>query len=100
MEQSSPKIKMIKQDAIIKIEIGTEFLQKLQHLLLYITNDITTEQLEDYKKIIEEKREFTEDWMQPLSTVSILLREIEMKAVEQGFTYDADIDSLPTVEEN
>jgi hypothetical protein len=91
---------MIKQDAIVKIEIGTDFLQKLQHVLLYITNGVTLEQIETYKKIIQEQGEFTEDWMEPLSTISILLREIETKAVDQGFTYDIDIDELPAKEEN
>ena len=91
----TPKIKMIKNDAIIKIEIGTEFLQKLQHLLLHITNDVSNEQLEEYKKLIEEKEELTEEWMESLYTISVLLREIETKAIEQGFTYDIDANDLP-----
>lgn len=97
MEQtsSSPKVKMIKQDAIIKIEIGTGFLKKLQHLLLYITQDLTTEQLENYKKIVQEGSEFTEEWMDSLNTISFLLKEIEAKADEQGFIFEMNVDDLP-----
>jgi hypothetical protein len=95
MEQA-PKVKMIKQDALIKIEIGTAFLKKLQHLLLHITQDLTPEQLENYKKIIEEQGEFTEDWMDSLNTISFLLKEIEAKADEQGFIFEMNIDDLPS----
>ena len=94
MEQA-PKVKMIKQDALIKIEIGTAFLKKLQHLLLHITQDLTPEQLENYKKVIEEQGEFTEDWMDSLNTISFLLKEIEAKADEQGFIFEMNIDDLP-----
>ena len=95
MEQA-PKVKMIKQDALIKIEIGTAFLKKLQHLLLHITQDLTPEQLENYKKVIEEQGEFTEDWMDSLNTISFLLKEIEAKADEQGFIFEMNIDDLPS----
>jgi hypothetical protein len=95
MEQA-PKVKMIKQDALIKIEIGTGFLKKLQHLLLHITQDLTPEQLENYKKVIEQGGEFTEEWMDSLNTISFLLKEIEAKADEQGFIFEMNIDDLPS----
>jgi len=97
MEQA-PKIKMIKQDAIIKIEIGTGFLQKIQHLLLHLTQNLTTEQLEEYKKIVQEQKEFTQDWMDALNTISFLLREIETQADKQGFIFETDVDETPSSE--
>jgi hypothetical protein len=87
-------IKMIKKDAVINIGIGTGFLQNLQQLLFYVAKDISTEQLEEYKKQAEAKQEFTEDWMSHLTTISVLIKEIEKKAEEQNQTYDADLDSL------
>lgn len=92
-------IKMIKKDAVINIGIGTGFLQNLQQLLFYVAKDISTEQLEEYKKQAEAKQEFTEEWMTHLTTISVLIREIEKNAEEQGHTYDGDIKSL-TPEEN
>ena len=85
---------MIKKDAVINIGIGTGFLQNLQQLLFYVAKDISTEQLEEYKKQAEAKQEFTEDWMSHLTTISVLIKEIEKKAEEQNQTYDADLDSL------
>lgn len=87
------KIKMIKPDAIIDIKIGTGFLQQIQHLLMFLAKDLKPEQLEQYKKEADEKITFTEEWMSHVTTVSILLKEIETKADEQGFSYDEEIAS-------
>ena len=85
------KVKMIKHDAVIDIKIGTGFLQKLQKMLLFMTIDLTPEDMELYKKLNENNEELTEPWMEHLTTLSILLKEIETKAEEQGFTYEGDI---------
>lgn len=85
-----PKIKMIKKDAVVKVDIGTGFIQKIQQLLIHVTNGLTQEDINEYKKLLEEKAEFTKDWMEPLTTISILIKEIEQQAEKQGFTYDVD----------
>lgn len=93
------KVKMIKHNAVIDIKIGTGFLQKLQKMLLFVTMDITPEQMELYKILTEKNEELTEPWMDHLTTLSILLKEIETKAEEQGFTYEGDIaDTINPVE--
>ena len=92
------KIKMIKPDAIIDIKIGTGFLQQIQQLLMFLAKDLTPEQLEQYKKEADEKVPFTEEWMSHITTISILLKEIETKADEQGFTYEEELST--TEEEN
>lgn len=91
-------VKMIKKDAVIKIGIGTGFLQNLQKILFYIASDLTKEQLEEYKRQAEAREEFTEDWMTHLTTISILIRELEKAAEEQGHTYDGDLDEIKTQE--
>jgi len=85
-----PKIKTISHDAIVKIEIGTGFLEKLQKVFLYLATNINQEQLDKYKKEAENKQEFSEDWMHHITTISILLKEIEEKAQEQGFVTEQD----------
>jgi hypothetical protein len=92
------KIKMIKPDAIIDIKIGTGFLQQIQQLLMFLAKDLTPEQLEQYKKEADEKVPFTEECMSHITTISILLKEIETKADEQGFTYEEELST--TEEEN
>lgn len=90
------KIKMIKPDAIIDIKIGTGFLQQIQQLLMFLAKDLKSDQLEQYKKEADEKIPFTEEWMTHITTVSVLLKEIEEKADEQGFAFEQEV---PTTEE-
>jgi len=79
----STSVKMIKKDAVIN----------LQHLLFYIGKDLSMEQIEQYKKEAEAKQEFSEDWMTHVTTISVLIKEIEKKAEEQGHVYDGEIPS-------
>jgi hypothetical protein len=91
------KLKMIKKDASVDIKIGAGFLQKIQKIMFYIASGVTPEQVEQYKAEAEkftENSEFSEEWMEHLNTISILIREIEAKATEQGFTYEEDIDNI------
>lgn len=88
-----PKVKMIKSDALIDIQIGTGFMQKLQQLLLFITKDVDVDEIKAYKDIVDAKIPFTEEWMEHLTVVSVLLKELEEKAEEQGFIYEDDIES-------
>lgn len=94
MEQS-PKIKMIKKDAIMDIKIGTGFLQRLQKMLIYLSKDASEEDMRRYGEMAKNNEEFTEDWMEHLMTMTILLKEIETKAEEQGHTYEDDIPVTP-----
>ena len=94
-------VKMIKGDAQIQITVGTNFLKELQSLLFYLAKDATPESLEEYKRLAEAKEPFTEDWMTHITTISILIKELEGKAEEQGFIYEGEIPDDPiTQQEN
>lgn len=98
----SPVIKMIKKDAVINIKIGTGFLQKLQKIMFYIISELKPEDLERYKteaQNLKQGDEFSEDWMEHLTSISLLIKEIESEAEKQGFTYDGNMDDV-TKEEN
>ncbi len=92
----SNTVKMIKKDAVINIGIGTGFLQNLQKLLFYVAADLTQEQLDEYKRQAEAQQDFTEDWMMHLTTISVLIRELEKCAEEQGHTYESELPSDET----
>jgi hypothetical protein len=94
-----PKIKTIKHDAIVKIEIGTGFLQKLQQVFLYLAKDLTQEQLDKYKKEVENQEGFSEDWMNHITTISVLLKEVEERAADQGFVTEQEIEN-PNQQDN
>lgn len=87
-------IKMIKQDASIKVTFGSGFIQKIQSIVVHMVNERTEEELAEFERLIVAKEELTLDWMEHLSTMMLLMNEIEVQAEEQGFTYDADINQL------
>lgn len=93
------KVKRIRKDAKISIEFGTGFIEKLQKLFYYLTAEVGIEDIKRYQELAENKQPFTEDWMEHLTTVSILLRELEESAEKQGFTYEEDLQSvIPSID--
>lgn len=87
-------IKMIKKDATIQVTVGSGFMQKIQAVVLYMVSERTDEELAEFQRQAVAKEELTLDWMEHLSTMMLLMNEIETKAEEQGFTYDADVTEL------
>lgn len=90
-------LKFLKNDAIVKIGLGAGFVLKLQQVLMHILNDIPKEKIEEYKQLLAEQKELNEPWMEPVTTLSVLLREIEVKADEQDLSYESE---MPNLEED
>ncbi len=86
-------IKTIKKEAIVKIEIGMSFFQKLLSIVNKTSEGLTQEQIQKFKDCISSNKEFTEPWMETISTVSTLIKLIELKAEEQGFVEEVDVES-------
>lgn len=89
------KVKMIKKDAIIDVKFGTIVLQNLHKLLMYIASDLQPEHLQKYSeecKTYDPSVGFSEEWMNHISTISVLIKEIEDKAEEQGAVYEASFE--------
>ena len=88
------KVTMIKNDAVITISVGSAFLQKVQKVLVQLISDKSEEEIEDYKKAIQDTTldELPEPWMENLLVIITLLRTIETEAVSSGHTYQKDVD--------
>jgi len=87
-------IKMIKSDAAIQVTFGSAFIQKIQAIVVHMVNERSDEELAEFQRLAMAKEDLTLDWMEHLSTMMLLMNEIETKAEEQGFTYDADVNLL------
>lgn len=87
-------IKMIKKDASIQITIGSGFMQKIQAIVVSMVSERTDEELLEFQRQAVAKEELSIEWMEHLSTMMLLMNEIEVKAEEQGFTYDSEITQL------
>jgi len=85
---------MIKNDAVITISIGAAFLQKVQKVLVQLLSDRSEEDIEEYKKMVQDTtlEELPEAWMENLLVINTLLRTIETEAVSSGQTYQKEID--------
>ena len=85
------KMKVLKNDAVVHLPIGTAFYLKLKDLLVYLTEDKTDEQIKEFEVAINEKKEITEDWMAHLFTVVLLIRALEDKAETDGQLEEKEI---------
>ena len=90
---------MIKGDAVVDIKIGAAFLSRLQKVMFGILAEKSPEEIEVFKKesdAFSEKKEpnpeFSEDWMNHLFTMSVLINEVEQTVISQGLTYEKEID--------
>jgi hypothetical protein len=88
------KMKVLKNDAVVLLPIGTAFYIKLKELLVYLAEDKTDEQIKEFEVAINEKKEITEDWMSHLFTVVLLIRALEDKAETDGQLEEKEI-TLP-----
>jgi hypothetical protein len=90
----SNKVTLLKKDALVSIKVGTGFLKKLQDALMDVSADHSEEKLKELENLIKEKKELTEPWMDTIYTLSLLIRSIEEEALNQGLTYEEDVDNL------
>lgn len=81
--------KMYKQDAIVPIEVGPAFIRRIQQLLIFITADLPQEELDKFYEMVKNgEKEFNQDWMEHVYTLTALLGNIEVVAERNGMTYD------------
>ncbi len=101
------KVTMIKKDAVVTIKVSAPFLQRLQKLMVAIALEKSPEEMQNFKEQADKIRtelnytpEFTEDWMDDIFTLSILINEIESTLIKEGFTYDQEIDDATNLPES
>ena len=88
------KVKFIKKDAQITIKCGAGFVEKLHKLLAGLITDKTNEELDAFKKAVNDNTltEFPELWMENVSIISSLISLLESEAEAQGQVFEEDID--------
>lgn len=91
-----PAIKMIKSDAQIPIVFGAPFIQRIQAIMLFLTETRSVEELNSFKELIEKKEELSDPWMDHLQTIMILLQEIESSAEKTNQITEVDSDTITT----
>jgi len=59
-----------------------------------VSADHSEEKLKELENLIKEKKELTEPWMDTIYTLSLLIRSIEEEALNQGLTYEEEVDNI------
>jgi len=81
---SDEKHDIILPDAIVSVRISTGFYQKLQSVLNAVTKNKTKDEINKAYAQIKAKK-ITEEWVQQLETMFILLKEFQEEAKKAGF---------------
>lgn len=93
-------VKVIKNDAIVTIEIGAGFLQKLQKVYISLVSQLTKEQIELYNTCAESGEPFPDELMDHVMTMTVLLKEIETQAEKAGFIIEQDAPDISNQQDN
>lgn len=78
---SEQNIPFLRKDALVPMEIGAGFVNKLYELSMFIVADKSDEQLEALNAAIKNETTDSEPWMKHYYTVLLLLKSIEEQAV-------------------
>jgi len=94
------KINVLKEGAQVDIKITPPHLHRLQQLMMLAIRDIPEEDMLKMNNILteaEQKRDpkildKLEEWAHPIIFIISFIQEIESKAIEQGLTYEKEVD--------
>ena len=94
-----PKQVMIKKDAIMSIEVGTQLFSHLNELFVYIVSEHSEEELLKFKELAEKGSPITEPWMTHLQALQTLIVGFQQSAIDKGMTYEQEVEELDITEE-
>lgn len=86
MEEEVKGVHYIPKTALIPIEVGSGYLQRLQKLLIYMLDDKTPEEIENLKQNLINNKVAEDSWEYQYQTVQTLIITIEQTAIEKGIT--------------
>jgi len=83
--ETTDQVELIVPEAVVGIQMSTGYYHKIQHMLGFLLEGKTTEQLTSAHDQIS-RQAITEPWVTHYETLLILCREFEQRAKDQGFT--------------
>ena len=93
------KIKEIKDDAIIKIEVNKAFYLMIKALSLYLFTSITNEDKDNYlKDLVSKEYKNLDELQKNIYTVILLLAEIEKQGTAQNMYIEKEVEEPPKID--
>lgn len=80
---SDNQVPFFKSTGIVDIQVSAGFVQRLQRVIDYIVSPHSQEELDAFKKKLADKVPL-EPWEESFFTLTVLVTEIEKKAVATG----------------
>lgn len=78
-------VEIIEPTAVVSIEIGAGFYQKIQQIVGFLIADKTVEDLKDANEQIQSGI-ITDEWVKQYETLLVLCKEFESEAIKKGLT--------------
>lgn len=87
------QLEKLKRSAVVSLQISGEFYMSLQQVLVYLTDQKTKEEIDQFVDKINRQvpTEELEEWEQVTQTMMVLCVEIEETAKEQNLTETVEI---------
>jgi hypothetical protein len=93
-------VKMLKKDALIPLQVGTGFVQKIQSMLMALVDERSPEDIEILQKLAQSGQELPEPWMEHIQVLMILLNELDKSAEANGMTVEKSVDDAISEQES
>jgi len=86
-------ITVIKKDALVPLNLGTSFINKLQQAFVYFMNQKTDEEVQAFTDALKGETSLSE-WMTHYETLALLIKAIEDSAMQSNLTEEKDVTSM------
>jgi hypothetical protein len=85
------QVEMLKQTALVDIQVSPSFLQRLQEMLTWMINTQDPEKVRAANEKLAKNQEDLDEWEEHYVTLLILVNTIESNAKSQGKTELVDV---------
>lgn len=87
-------VEMIRKDAVIPIEIGAGFYARLQHLLAFMVQDRTEEEIKEMQEALNSNVIKPDSWHYHYNTMLSMCQALDKQAQDLKLTVSVPIDNL------
>lgn len=106
MNTKLPSVKKIKKSTPIQFVANSNMITRLYQVMAFLSKSISSDQIKKYSEeaehlmdIVKGNKEFSEEWMIHVTTISVIIKQLEDAAEQQGLVYEEPAeDSLKTLE--
>ena len=85
-DNKNNEVHYIPKDALIPIDIGAGYLERLHKMLVFLLHDKTKEQVEEFNTLLKSNSIPEDTWMYHYHTIQTFIVMVEDIAIKKGIT--------------